>query len=653
MRIDIQQHAAMNLLSVRPVLVIGSMIDAPPNLAVRFAKLGKTLPSVSGSDAVALGTDNLALSVARLAAHLQEMLGIADMQIIDTHDHLPSDRVAFECLFLETGRDLVSTVGALLLIDPDASDYEAQVQKSVSGLSRAWQPALTHFATQTARRLGIPWQVETRQITPLLSLGQGVHRRLFWRHMTPETPEIGVVFSTPKNISGELLQNAGLPVPRSGLARNLQEAKRIASSLGWPVVTKPARTDHGTGITTGIDDDATLAKAFEVAHAYGDVLVQSHIYGDQYRLLVHDGLCISAIRLTPAQVVGDGTLTIRELIEKTNIGRTDVISPSWKKIQIDPGLQQTLATDGLSLDDVPEQGKAVRLRTQANISQGGTMENVKHDVHPDNRRFAERAASVFGLDLAGIDILSTDIRKPLFENGGAIVEVNATPMLMMAEEGYVIEDQIISRFLPAPQRGRVPVVVCVSETDDLAHVLADALGETGVSVAVASPGGVRVGDHQMSLATNQTAPQRTRTVLSHHRTELAVLSVTPEELLTKGLGVDRISVAIGPSQANKAAVDALICLGRGAAATIAFEADVARVCAERSDSNLVWCVQAKTDDPKSYDLKRVSTSGSGQPEHHPFDAAEIDKSSRADDADGMGRILKAVQDLLTKGAFPT
>ncbi len=274
------------------------------------------------------GRPGVAADLARTAVDLQAAIGLPGLAIIaDAH---ADNRAGFECGLPELGGDLIRYVRLLARAMDDGADYAARSQELSARMSGLWRSGVGHDAMQAAMRLGVPRQVVTRQKPPLIALGQGAHRRLFWRSFTPETPEIGVVFSTPKDIMGQMLRDAGLPVPQQALAPELATAERLADEIGFPVVVKPARTDHGVAITTGIRDVDELRAAFRIASEHGDVLVQKHIEGDGHRILVHNGNCIAAVRQKAAQVVGDGESSVADLIAKTNETRTDHLSRDWK-----------------------------------------------------------------------------------------------------------------------------------------------------------------------------------------------------------------------------------------------------------------------------------------------------------------------------------
>jgi len=609
--ISVRILEATNPFSARPCAVVSEVVDATDLFGQQWARLSDSLFGprfVSQRSATEIAAEHPTQVLARFATRLQAAIGALGMQPILSHPYLPRQGAGFEILNVDIGDDVLRLLGALS--DPNLSEnaLEREARQGVERLKEYWQPQLAHYAVQSAERLGIPWRVLTKSNPPLFELGHGVHRHLFWKHITPETSEIGVVFSTPKHIAGQFLQAAGLPIPLQGRARDVENGLRFAQSIGWPVVLKPTSADFGVGVTTGINDEGTFRTGFADARQHGDVLVQRHVQGDHYRLLVHRGQTISATRTKPAQLEGDGLHSVEELIHRVNETRTVDISVQGKKIQIDENLTQTLRRDGLSLGSIPWPGQTVLLRSQTNISQGGTVEHVTSDVHPANRNLAEQAAAAFGLDLAGVDVISQDISQPLISNGGAVIEVNATPGLVQGEPENFIEDHIITRFFPGPRRGRVPVVAFVGATPASGEAIAEGLRNTSRGVAFASAAGVVVGGHNISIDPELSTSQRSGIALSHHRTEIAVLAVTPQDVLTRGIGVDHLSVALGAELSSPDAKDAMISLDRAARAAVVYEEDLADFLKRREGNGAVWCITEDVTKPSTCMAKNFASS---------------------------------------------
>jgi cyanophycin synthetase len=401
------------------------------------------------------------------------------------------------------------------------------------------------MALGAAERLQIPWSFVAPTAYPTIALGQGRKRRLFWRHMTGETSHIGVVLSSSKQLANRTLLQSGLPVPAQRVVSELSDAIDAARSIGWPVVTKPANTDFGTAVTTRIMDEETLGIGFKEASAHGNVLIEKHIEGDNYRLLVWRGECISVVRQTPARVIGDGVKTVSQLVEATNSSRSEVLSSDWKKIEIDDGAQDVLRRQNLSLDSIPRSGQVAFLRFHTNLSVGGTMENVTDTTHPDIKRLAVTAAAILGIDLAGVDFITTDGSRSYHEVGGGIAEINVNPGFIMGEPENRLEDKIFGDLFPEPDRGRIPIVGVMHEKvqGQLCRLIGEVIENSDSPVAVATEKAVTVGSARIASGELPTW-RRTAIALADPEAAAAVVTVRPRAFEAQGLGVDRISLAV-------------------------------------------------------------------------------------------------------------
>src|SRR5207247_4052800 len=247
-----------------------------------------------------------------------------------------------------------------------------------------------------------------------------------------------------------------------------EEAVAAAARLGFPCVVKPLDGNHGRGVHLDLRSEAAVRAAFPGALAEsrsGDVVVESYVAGNDYRVLVIGGRLTAVAERVPASVTGDGERTVAELVEIANadprrgIGHEKVLT----RIRLDQRAEELVRAQGFALDDVPPADTAIKLALTGNMSTGGTSIDRTSDAHPENVEIAETAAQVVGLDVAGIDFIVPDMGVPVREQGGAIVEVNAAPGFRMhthpteGEPQYVAKP-VLDMLFPQGSNARIPIV---------------------------------------------------------------------------------------------------------------------------------------------------------------------------------------------------
>ncbi len=395
-----------------------------------------------------------------------------------------------------------------------------------------------------ARRRGVPVGRAPTSL-PVVALGQGARQRWLWRANSFATPHMSVVLATGKHLANELLANAGLPVPAQRVVADLAGLRCAATELGYPLVVKPTNTDHGTAVTTSIGDEPTLVAAFERARAHGRVIVERQVAGDQLRLSVIGGRLVSAARLLPAQVQGNGRDTVAELVRRTRAERLLDEQLREFPFPIDDESLRLLAKVGLTLDSVPADGQTVLLRTNANLSGGGRIEIID-TVHPDNVLLAERAAATLGLDIAGIDLITTDIGRSWVETGAAICEVNPNPGFV---RGQATPADLLDHLMAGVGDGRIPVVLVVGEPGQVGGAVELArqrLAGLGHRVVVAMDGRITLGGVAASGAP-LTPGRAARMALADRLADAAVVALSEPDLIAGGLPFDRCNLAIWPA----------------------------------------------------------------------------------------------------------
>jgi len=413
---------------------------------------------------------------------------------------------------------------------------------------RALGPS-TASLVRAAEARGIPWLRLNDQ--SLVQLGHGKYQQRIQATVTGRTPHIAVELASDKEETNRILASLGLPVPRQELVQSAEQAVRAAHRIGFPVVTKPYNGNHGRGISIRLASDPEVAAGFAVAREHSrSVIVETFLEGDDHRLLVVNGELIAATRRTPGHVVGDGMHSITQLVALVNqdprrgVGHEKVLT----RIELDGQAGQMLERAGLTAESVPEAGRVVYLRSTANLSTGGTATDVTDVIHPDNRDMAVRAVRAIGLDVGGVDFLSTNIAESYRSIGGGICEVNAAPgfrMHVAPSEGTPRDaaGPVIDMLFPAGAAARVPIAAITGTNGKTttARMLAHVAKMAGYTPGLTTTDGVYI-DGQRTVQGDMTGPVSARMVLSDPQIDLAVLETARGGLLRAGMGVPEVNV---------------------------------------------------------------------------------------------------------------
>ena len=413
---------------------------------------------------------------------------------------------------------------------------------------RALGPS-TAALVKAADARGIPWFRLNDQ--SLVQLGQGKYQQRIQATVTGRTSHIAVELASDKDETNRILGALGLPVPKQELVQNEAAAVRAARRIGFPVVTKPYNGNHGRGISIRLTTDDEVIEGFRKAQEVSrSVIVETFLEGDDHRLLVVNGELVAATRRTPGHVVGDGRHTIAQLVDLVNldprrgIGHEKVLT----RLQLDDQAQMMMARAGLTADSVPSAGQVVYLRSTANLSTGGTATDVTDVIHPDNREMAVTAIRAIGLDVGGVDFLSTDITASYRKIGGGICEVNAAPgfrMHVAPSEGTPrdVAGPVIDMLFPPGSPCRVPIAAITGTNGKTttSRMLAHIAKMAGFTPGLTTTDGVYV-DGQRTVEGDMTGPVSARMVLSNPLIDFAVLETARGGLLRAGMGVRSVNV---------------------------------------------------------------------------------------------------------------
>ncbi len=378
----------------------------------------------------------------------------------------------------------------------------------------------------------LPWFRLTAEV---FQIGMGSRARWIESTLTDVTPAISMRLARNKIAAADLLRQAGLPVPKHELARSASEAVAAASRIGYPVVVKPADRDGGVAVAAGLVDDAGVVQAYETARQFStNVMVEKHVDGRDYRLVVHDGRMIWALERVPGGVTGDGVSTVAQLVERLNQepARAKRADAPLKPVVFDREAAELLSGYGMTVQSVPAAGDRVRLRRAANVATGGTPEAAFDQVHPDNARLAERAANALRLDLAGIDLLIPDISRSWKETGAAICEVNAQPTIGNTTSKHLY-GQILKRLVQEDGRIPIAVVAGADEGSPVPVLVGRILTAAGLRTAVVP-----------SRGRSEDFFDAARWALIDRATDALVVAVSHRSVLTRCLPFDRCTTIV-------------------------------------------------------------------------------------------------------------
>jgi len=385
----------------------------------------------------------------------------------------------------------------------------------------------------------------------LVQLGYGARQKRIWTAETDRTSAIAEGIASDKDMTKELLAGCGVPVPEGRLVDDPEDAWSVAQRMGCAVVVKPTDANHGRGVTLDLSGEAEVKAAFAVADAEGSgVMVERYIPGEEHRVLIVAGQVAAAARGETAWITGDGVHTVEALIDlqiNSDPRRGDTEDHPLNPILVrqEGEVQITIQKQGLEITSVPEAGRRVL------VSRKGNMANDCTDqVHPEVAHACALAARIVGLDIAGIDLVCEDISRPLQEQGGAIVEVNAGPGLLMhlkpaSGQPREVGRAIVEHLFPEGQSGRIPVVgvTGTQDTSVIARLVAWMLQISGPVVGLACRDGLFVGNRRVERG-DALGWQVSQRLLVNRNVEAAVFESSPVTILEEGLVYDRCNVGI-------------------------------------------------------------------------------------------------------------
>ena len=516
-------------------------------------------------------------------------------------------RVVVECLDPVFGEACLHTAHELLLaaVDNRAFDVAAQLRRLRELADKLCLGPSTQAIVTAAKARGIPFLRLSHG--NLVQLGYAKSQRRIWAAETAKTCALAESIAQDKELTRQLLYSVGVPMPAGRAVQTREDAWTAAEELELPVVVKPQDANHGRGVSIRLEDRAAVERAFDIASREGSgVVVEEFISGTQHRVLVVGDKAVAASGGEAEQVIADGVRTVEELVNVANQDpeRGDDSAQPLTTLVLDEISLELLRRQGLEKTSVPPAGRKVTIHYNGDL----TVDETER-MHPDIAAGCVVAAQTVGLDVAGIDVIAEDIGRPLEEQHGAVIEVNASPGLVMhlkplSGKPRPVGEAIVSHLFDPGESGRVPLVA-VSGTSGkplVAAMVAAMLTAAGRNVGCASSKGLQVGKRMLS-AEDAANAANARRLLQNPFVDAIVLETSQLKVIREGLAFDRCEVAVvtnlGPdthtteqyvdhtlvAKAVRAPVD--VVLPEGCAALNACDPDVAAM-AEKCRGRVIY-----------------------------------------------------------------
>jgi len=425
-----------------------------------------------------------------------------------------------------------------------------EIESYLNDVKKAyWREKLgpsTRAIIEAARKRNIPVMPIELEWS-MFQLGYGSKSKMISASVTSDTSLLASDIAKDKYMSKKLMEEVGIPVPAGYVVKNADEAIDAAKRIGYPVVVKPLDSHHGKGVMGGITDDEGVRMAYNIAKMHSSrVIVEENLVGDDYRFLVVGGRMVAAAKRTPPYVLGDGTRTVKELVDELNSdpmrgwGHENYLT----KVRIGEEEIKYLKQQGFKMLDIVPEGQIVYLRRNANLSTGGTSIDVTDEVCPEVRRDIERAAKAIGLDVCGVDAVIKDIKKPLGSGNGGIIEINTAPGLRMhihptKGKPRDVGDDIIKNLFKHGD-GRIPIISITGTNGktSVVQLVSRMLSASGTRVGMTTTGGIYINGEKV-IEGDTTGPWSASIVLRDKSVDAAVLECARGGIWRRGLAYDR------------------------------------------------------------------------------------------------------------------
>lgn len=409
----------------------------------------------------------------------------------------------------------------------------------------------TNAIVQEAQKRNIPY-IRLNNYS-LIQLGWGIHQQRLQATVTGKTSSIGLEIASDKQMTKELLNNSGIPVPFGFSVSHIDELEPAVEKTGYPIVIKPLDGNQGKGATINIHSMQEAEQALRDALEWSEsALLEKFIPGFDFRMLVINNKFVAAAKRTPAHVVGNGISTIRQLIDEVNkdprrgFGHENMLT----EIKVDNMTLHILDQQNLTTNSVLPEGRILYLKNTANLSTGGTSEDVTDTVHSWNIFLAERISKIIDLDICGIDLVASNLNEPLNEIGGTVLEVNGAPGFRMHLEPTIgqpraVGQPVVDMLFPDQKNGRIPIISVTGTNGKttVTRLLAHIMKTDGKKVGYATTDGIYI-QNRLLYKGDCSGPDSARFVLRDPTVDFAVLETARGGILRSGLGYNLADVSV-------------------------------------------------------------------------------------------------------------
>ena len=559
-----------NIWTYRPVLEVwlglGALEDAPSNTLPGFNdRLTALLPSLMEHHC---GVGERGGFYQRLlegtwAGHVLEhvvieLLNLADMPTGFGQTRSTSERGIYRMVFRARNEQVARTALAhghqlLQAMIRDTPYGAAQLQAAVTHIRSDVDDCYLGPSTVSIVAAATDRRIPHIRLNDgnLVQLGYGAAQRRIWTAESELTSAIGEGIAQDKDLTKSLLTSCGIPVPEGEVVDSPDAAWEAAQGIGLPVVVKPSDGNHGRGVSLDLNTREEVSAAYELAQRHGsEVIVERFVRGHEHRLLVVGNRVVAAARGETAWVTGDGISTVVQLVDaQLNTDPRRGLAEDQPLGRIRPETDSAVVLDlqrqGLTPTDVPVAGRAVLIQRNGNVSIDCT-----DAIHPEVDHIVSLAARVVGLDIAGVDVVAQDISRPLHEQGGAIIEVNAGPGLLMhlkPGEGTPrpVGRSICDHLFPEDETGRIPVIGVAGSQDThvIARLVAWLLQLSGKHTGLACRDGLFL-DRRCVESADSAHFDAAHRLLINRSVQAVVIENGPASILRDGLAYDRCEIGI-------------------------------------------------------------------------------------------------------------